>query len=69
VGTLGVDGGPAYANREVGTGVDVEVEFAFEGDGEEVTGDAMGFIAAGHADEWVGGRGDEDFGKVVEEIC
>ena len=32
VGTFGVDGGPAYANREVGTGVDVEVKLTFEGD-------------------------------------
>jgi hypothetical protein len=37
VGTFGIDGGPADANGEVGAGVDVKMEFALEGDGEEVT--------------------------------
>jgi hypothetical protein len=56
---FGVDGGAADACGKIGRSVDVKMELALEGDGEEVAWDAVGLVAAAHCDERVGRRRDE----------
>jgi hypothetical protein len=66
---FGVDGGATDTCGKIGRWVDIQMELALEGDGEEVAGDAVGLIAAAHCNELVGQRRNEKFREMETEIC
>jgi hypothetical protein len=61
VGTLGINVTAADANREVGWWEDVKEQFLLKGDEEEIIWPAMGLGTAGHGDDGIRGRCNEDF--------